>query len=88
MGKLEKGTQDIISDVYLEGHNHRLAWWHELKRFPTGYKRVYYGYTGHFLGYEGYADMQYLQLEPPSWQLITVNQNRLVKCHQYFADVD
>lgn len=87
MGKLEKGTQDIIADVYLEGHNHRLAWWHELKRFPTGYKRVYYGYTGHFLGYEGYADQQYLQLEPPSWQLITVNQNRLVKCHQYFADI-
>ena len=88
MGKLEKSTQDIISDVYLEGHNHRLAWWHELKRYPTGYKRVYYGYTGHFLGYEGYADQQYLQLEPPSWQLITVNQNRLVKCHQYFAEID
>jgi len=72
----------------LEGHNHRLAWWHELKRYPNGYKRVYYGYTGHFLGYEGYADQQYLQLEPPSWQLITVNQNRLVKCHQYFAEID
>ena len=73
---------------YLEGHNHRLAFWHELKRFPSGYKRVYYGYTGHFLNYEGYADQQYLQLEPPSWQLITINQNRLVKCHQYFAEVD
>lgn len=86
MGKLEKGTQDIIADMYLEGHNHRLAFWNELKRFPQGYRRVYYGYTGHFLGYEGYPNQQYLQLELPSWQLITINQNRLVKCHQYFDE--
>ena len=88
MGKLEKATQDIIADMYFEGHNHRLAFWNQLKRFPDGYRRIYYGYTGHFLGYNGYPDQQYLQLEPPSWQLITVNQNRLVKCHQYFAEVD
>lgn len=88
MGKLEKATQDIIADMYFEGHNHRLAFWNQLKRFPEGYKRIYYGYTGHFLGYNGYPDQQYLQLELPSWQLITVNQNRLVKCHQYFAEGD
>lgn len=88
MGKLEKGTQDIIADLYLEGHNHRTMFFNNLKRFPNGYKRVYYGYTGHFLKYDGYADQQYLQLEPPSWQLITVNQNRLVKCSQYFAEIN
>ena len=88
MGKLEKGTQDIIADMYLEGHNHRLSFWNELKRFPNEYRRVYYGYTGHFLNYNGYPNQQYLQLEPPSWQLITVNQNRIVKCHQYYADIE
>lgn len=86
MGKLEKATQDIISDLYLEGHNHRTMFWNQLKRFSDGYKRVYYGYTGHFLKYDGYADQQYLQLEPPSWQLITLNKNRLVKCHQYYSE--
>lgn len=88
MGKLEKATQDIIADMYFEGHNHRLAFWNQLKRFPDSYKRIYYGYTGHFLGYSGYPDQQYLQLEPPSWQLVTINQNRLIKCHQYFAEVE
>lgn len=88
MGKLERDTEHIVADMYLEGHNHKNIWWSEFKRFPTGYKQIFYGYCGHFLGYDGYPDQQYLQLEPPSWQLITVNQNRLVKCHQYFAEID
>lgn len=88
MGKLERDTEHIVADMYLEGHNHKNIWWSEFKRFPTGYKQIFYGYCGHFLGYDGYPDQQYLQLEPPSWQLITINQNRLVKCHQYFAEID
>lgn len=87
MGKLERNTEHIVADMYLEGHNHKNIWWSEFKRFPTGYKQIFYGYCGHFLGYDGYPDQQYLQLEPPSWQLITINQNRLVKCHQYFAEI-
>ena len=86
MGKLEKSTQDIISDVgqgYQELEDERIKETNVLRAVdntrltPTGE-----------LNYEGYADQQYLQLEPPSWQLITINQNRLVKCHQYFAEVD
>ena len=89
IGKMEKDMQDIVADLYVQGHTHRLMFWSNLKRFPTGYKRIYYAQSGHFLDYgESYADQQYLQLEPPSWQLITVNQNRLVKCHQYFAEID
>lgn len=88
MGKMEKEMQDTVADLYIQGHTHRLMFWSNLKRFPKGYKRIYFAQSGHFLNYEGYADQQYLQLEPPSWQLITLNKNRLVKCHQYFADVD
>lgn len=86
MGKLERATEHIVADMYLEGHNHRLCWWDQFKWYPEGYKRVYYGYTGHFLSYEGYADAQYLQMEPPGWQLITLNKNRLVKSHQYYNE--
>ena len=80
--------QSIRADLYVQGHTHRLMFWSNLKRFPTGYKRIYYAQSGHFLDYKGYPDQQYLQLEPLSWQLITINQNRLVKCHQYFAEID
>ena len=45
-------------------------------------------HSGAFLSYGGYADQMYLQKEVPSWQLITVNQNRLVKCHQYYSELN
>lgn len=88
MGKMEKEVQDIWADLYMQGHTHRLLFWNQLKRFPDGYKRVYYAHSGSFLRYGGYADQMYLQKEVPSWQLITVNQNRLVKCHQYFSELN
>ena len=88
IGKMEKEMQDIWADLYIQGHTHRLLFWNQLKRFPNGYKRVYYAHSGSFLKYGSYADQMYLQKEVPSWQLITVNQNRLVKCHQYFAEIN
>lgn len=88
IGKMEKEMQDIVADLYIQGHSHRLLFWNQLKRFPTGYKRVYYAHSGAFLSYGGYADQMYLQKEVPSWQLITVNQNRLVKCHQYYSELN
>ena len=86
MGKLERNTEHIIADMYLEGHNHRLCFWDQFTWYPEGYQRIYYGYTGHFLDYKGYADTQYLRMEPPGWQLITLNKNRLVKSHQYYEE--
>ena len=88
MGKMEKETQDIYADLYIQGHQHRLLFWDQLKRFPTGYKRIYYAQCGSFLGYNGYADSMHLQRELPSYQIINVNQNRDVKSTKYYAELD
>ena len=87
MNKLLRETQDIVADLYLEGHNHRLTFFNQIKNTAEGYKRVYYGHTGAFLDYTGsYAEAQYLPMEPASWQCIAVNKNRIVKSNQYFDD--
>ena len=88
MGKMEKECQDIYADLYIQGHQHRLLFWDQLKRFPNGYKRIYYAHCGSFLGYEGYADSMYLQKELPSFQVINVNKNRVVKSTKYYAEMD
>ena len=86
MGKLERQTNDIEADLYLEGHNHRCMWWNTLVRNKNGLKRKYYGYTGAFLNYDGYPDSMYLPIEPPAFQIITVNGDRVVKSNQYYCD--
>ena len=88
MGKMEKETQDILADLYIQGHQHRLLFWDQLKRFPNGYKRIYYAQCGSFLGYSGYADSMYLQRELPSFQVINVNKNRDVKSTKYYAELE
>lgn len=86
MGKLERGTQHIQADIYLEGHNHRCMNWNNLYIDKEGLHRKYYGYTGSFLNYNGYADSMYLPIEPPAYQTISINKNRKIKFHQHFCD--
>ena len=85
MGKLERGTNDIIADIYLEGHNHRTLFWNRLYVDKTGLHRRYYGYTGSFLNYNGYADSMYLDIEPPAYQTISINKNKRIKFMSPFA---
>ena len=86
MGKLERNTNNIQADIYLEGHNHRCMAWNNLYIDKTGLKRKYYGYTGAFLNYDGYADSMYLPIEPPAYMTISINKNRKIKFNQHFCD--
>lgn len=86
MGKLERNTTDIMADLYLEGHNHRMMNWNSLFRDKDGLKRRYYGYTGAFLNYNGYPDSMYLPVEPPAFMTITIDSNRKVIFNNYFCD--
>ena len=86
MGKLERDTEQIVADIYLEGHNHRTMSWNKLYTDKNGLYRRYYGYTGAFLNYNGYPDSMYLPIEPPSFQTISVNKNRKIRINQHFAD--
>lgn len=86
MGKLERDTEHIVADIYLEGHNHRCMNWNKLFLDKTGLYRRYYGYTGAFLNYDGYPDSMYLPIEPPAFQTISINKNKRVKFNQHFCD--
>ena len=88
MGKLERSTNSIQADIYLEGHNHRCLNWNKLDRDKNGLYRKYYGYTGSFLNYDGYADSMYLDIEPPAYQTISINKNKRVKFNQHFCDLE
>lgn len=88
MGKLERNTNSIQADIYLEGHNHRCLNWNKLYVDKTGLHRKYYGYTGAFLNYDGYADSMYLDIEPPAYQTISINKNKRVRFNQHFCDLE
>ena len=89
MGKLERDTEHIVADIYLEGHNHRCMNWNKLFLDKTGLYRRYYGYTGAFLNYRGsYAESMYLNIEPPAYQTISINRNKRIKFNQHFCDLE
>ena len=89
MGKLERSTNSIQADIYLEGHSHRLLAWNKFFIDKEGLHRKYYGYTGSFLSYGGsYAEAQYLDVEPPAYQTISINKNKRVKFNQHFCDLE
>ena len=89
MGKLERATNNIQADIYLEGHNHRLLAWNKFYIDKEGLHRKYYGYTGAFLTYGGsYAEAQYLDVEPPAYQTISINKNKRIKFNQHFCDLE
>ena len=89
MGKLERSTNNIQADIYLEGHNHRLLSWNKFYVDKTGLHRKYYGYSGAFLNYGGsYAESMYLDVEPPAYQTISINKNKRIKFNQHFCDLE
>ena len=89
MGKLERATNNIQADIYLEGHNHRLLAWNKFYIDKEGLHRKYYGYTGAFLSYGGsYAESMYLDVEPPAYQTISINKNKRIKFNQHFCDLE
>jgi predicted phosphodiesterase len=89
-GKLIRETNQIQADLFIQGHNHRLDFFTQPLRStdsPTGMKRRYYSFSGHFLNYDGYPDQMFLPPLPPAFQFITVDKHLNVWNIPYYMDI-
>ena len=77
---------DIDANLYLQGHNHYCEFISKYQRDIDGGKRKYYGFTGMFLGYDGYARNKGLPLSQPSFMRLTVDQNLHIDAKKFYKD--
>jgi predicted MPP superfamily phosphohydrolase len=85
-GKIIRETANIQADLFLQGHNHRLDFFHQPIRTPDGIKRKYYAFTGSFLNYGGYPNQMFLPVLPPAFQFITIDKHLNLHNIDYFID--
>lgn len=85
-GKIIRDTASIAADIKLQGHNHRLDFFSQPVRTVNGISREYYGFTGSFLRYNGYAESMQLPILPESFQIISVNKDKIVRNNEYYID--
>ena len=77
---------DIEADLYLQGHNHYCEFVSKYQRGADGGKRKYYGFTGHFLGYDGYARNMGLPMSKPSFMRLTVDSKLHIDAKKFYKD--
>ena len=77
---------DIEADLYLQGHNHQLEFVSNYQRNIDKGRRKYYGFTGHFLEYDGYARNKGLPLSQPSFMRLAVDKRLHIDCKKYYKD--
>jgi len=87
-GRIQRETQTITSNLYLEGHNHRLDFFSVPLRTVNGLSRKYYAFTGAFLNYgvNGYPSQMFLPVLPPAFQFITLDKHSNLSNIPYFVD--
>ena len=77
---------DIDARLCLQGHNHYAQFTSNYQRgFDEG-KRRYYCFTGHFLGYDGYARDKGLPMSQPCFTRLVVDKNLHIDAKVYFKD--
>lgn len=81
-----RDMSDIDANLYLQGHNHYCEFFSNYQRDYDGGKRRYYGFTGHFLGYDGYARNKGLPLSQPSFLRLKVDKKLHIDANKYFKD--
>ena len=87
-GKIQRETSTIHSNLYLQGHNHRLDFFSVPIRTVNGLERKYYAFSGAFLNYgvNGYPSQMFLPVLPPAFQFITIDKNVNLSNINYFID--
>lgn len=77
MAKMSRDTLNVEADIYMEGHNHRCAFWPQTVLTSKDEGKVkwrYNGFTGHFLSYPGgYADKAGLDILPEAYLRLTIS---------------
>ena len=77
---------DVEADLHLMGHNHYCEFVSKYQRDAQGGRRKYYGFTGMFLGYDGYARNKGLAMSQPAFMRLSVDKNLHIDCKKYYKD--
>ena len=86
MNNFIRDMADIDANLCMMGHNHQLEFASHYRRGYEGGDRRYYAFTGHFLGYDGYARNKGLPLSQLSFLRLTVDKNLHIDAKKYFKD--
>lgn len=86
-GGMVRDTQGIEADLLMQGHNHYCKGFSRPIVTKNGLKRKYYGFTGHFLAYEGsYAHEKNLTWNPEAFLRFQIDRNHVVRWNEYHLD--
>lgn len=86
MNNFIRDMADIDADLYLQGHNHYCEFVSKYQRNVDGGSRKYYGFTGMFLGYDGYARNKGLPMAKPSFMRLTVDEKLHIDAKKFYKD--
>lgn len=86
MNNFIRDMADIDANLYLQGHNHYCSFDSNYRRGYNNGDRRYYGFTGHFLKYDGYARDKGLPMSQPSFLRLTVDKNLHIDAKKYYKD--
>lgn len=86
MNNFIRDMSDIEANLYLQGHNHYCDFTSNYQRSIDDGNRRYYGFTGHFLKYDGYARDKGFALSQPSFLRLTVDKNLHIDCKKFYKD--
>ena len=86
MNNFIRDMADIDARLYMQGHNHFCEFTSNYQRGYDDGNRRYYAFTGHFLGYEGYARNKGLPMSQPSFLRLTVDKNLHIDAKKFFKD--
>lgn len=88
--KMIRDTQHLQADLFLNGHNHRCAYFTtpNLTCGPDGLdlKRKHYAFTGSFLRYNGYASAMQLPILPEAFIQLSINKDLRLRSTQFNID--
>ena len=86
MNNFIRDMSDINANLYIMGHNHYCEFASNYRRGYMDGDRRYYAFTGHFLGYNGYARDKGLPMSQPSFLRLTVDKNLHIDAKKFYKD--
>ena len=86
MNNFIRDMADINANLCMMGHNHYCDFTSNYRRGYDNGDRRYYAFTGHFLGYDGYARNKGLPLSQPSFLRLTIDKKLHIDAKKYYKD--
>ena len=86
MNNFIRDMSDIDATLYMRGHNHYCEFTSNYRRGYDNGDRRYYAFTGHFLGYDGYARNKGLPMSQPSFLRLTIDNKNHIDAKKFYKD--